>query len=393
MLNKIKVITSLENKREDFVSYTNRASEEILMLQHKYFNLLNNSAQDIIDNIKLKSDTPGALPLDEWDKGKPIIKFDQIFDNHQQSRIWAYNQLLDQITFAVDGSQILVSKDISPPVAAVQVAKFENFHSTDGLYTKDLNFEVISSKELSREELKGISQDNYVNYKRVMLELDSLIDYIENSYKNNLRPIVFLDGSLIFTFITAEGAISGNTLYINYIDKICKLLDTAEKYKIPIIGYIDTSNARDLVDMIRIFYCIPETSIIDTQLVNNNLNWGDRTQVFKCDRPGVLKQYKQHKDKICFTYLKTNKNLPSRLEFPLWLYEERDYFEEVLNIVRSEIIIGNGYIYSIESADAAAVISMRDKKQFYQIFSEFIFNNNLNTNLSQKSLSKAKRRT
>lgn len=393
MLNKQKVLNSLENKKQDFISYTNKSSDELQMLQSKFDSIFQISAIDIINNLKLKTDTPGAMPLDEWDKDDISIKFEETFENHQQSRQWAYNTLLDNITFAVDGSQILVSKDISPPVAAVQVAKFENFHSTDGLYTKDIDFEVITSKELSTDELSGISKDNYVNYKRVELEINTIIEYIKESHNNKLRPIVFLDGSLIFTFITAEGATSGNKLYINYIDKICELLDIAEKYKIAIIGYIDTSNARDIVDMLRTFYCIPENSIIDTQLINKYLQWGDRSLVFKCDRPGVLKQYKKHKDQIGFCYLKTNKNLPSRLEFPLWLYEEKEYFKHVLNIIRAEIIIGNGYIYSIESADATAVINSKDKKVFYQIFSEFAYKNNLNTNLSQKSLSKNKRRS
>ncbi|MEW5821407.1 MAG: DNA double-strand break repair nuclease NurA [Cyanobacteriota bacterium] len=394
MLDPHKVILSLEKKKNEFISCKETCSDELLMLRERLEQLDEIKYSELVWQLA-EADNPGAIPTKEWDETEGMaIKFNDKFNNHTEARTWAKKNIFDEITFAVDGSQILPSKDFSPPVAAVQVAKYENFHNNDGLYTKDIDFEIISSKELIAEDIKFISKEDYVNFKRVEFELNTLIDYIKTSSINNLRPIVFLDGSLIFTFITAEGATSGNILYTGYIEKICELLDTAEDCKIPLIGFIDTSNAHDIVDMLKVcFYEITgNISVADPQILNTYLSWGDRTPVFKCDRPGVLKQYKKHKDKIYFTYLKTNKNFPARLEFQQWLFEDNELFEKIMNIVRSEIIIGNGYIYSIESADASAVITTNDKKQFYKIFSEFAIKNNLLTNVSQKSLSKGKRR-
>lgn len=393
MLDKFKVINSLEAKKNEFISCKESCSDEYRELKNNLDSLFSVSSPEIIKDVKSKTDTPGALPTIEWDSEQFIHPFNEQFQNHPEARKWAYNTLLDRITFAVDGSQILPSKDFNPPVGAVQVAMFENYHSSDGLYIKDIDFEVISSMELFDKAAKTISREHYINYKRFELEVNTLINYIETSKENNLKPVVFFDGSLIVTFITAEGATSGNELYRNYIEKACELLDVAEVSKIPLISYIDSSGAHDLVDMIKSYFDIKGTyNINDTEIVNADLQWGDRTPVFKCDRPGVLKQYREHKDKICFTYLKTNKGYPSRLEFPLWLFENRDLFEKTLNIVRAEIIIGNGYIYSIESADASAVISNNDRRQFYKIFSDFAYKNDLQVSVSQKSVSKTKRR-
>ena len=394
MLDKQKVLNSLEAKKNEFISSKDSYSEEFLIYRSKYEELFKTSYIDITKNLTLKAEPAGALPTYEWNEAPEKFKFKEIFENHVQARKWAYETLLDQITFAVDGSQILPSKDFQPIVAAVQVAKYENFHSNDGLYIKDLHFEVISSQELLSEKNEKISRDHLINYKRFELEINTLIDYIKSSKENNLTPIVFYDGSLIVTFITAEGATSGNILYTNYINKIYELLDTAQNNKMPIIGYIDTSGAHDILDMLNSYYHdLPKKpGISDTNIINHSLEWGDRTPVFRCDRPGVLKQYREHKDQICFTYLKSNNNLPARLEFPLWLFEDKILFEKVINIARAEIIIGSGYVYSIESADAAAVLTNQDRKQFYKIFSEFAYQNKLNFNIAQKSLSKQKRR-
>lgn len=394
MLDKYKVIESLENKKSEFLSFKTDYSEDLLSLKLKLEALFEVSAKDIIINLESKTEAPGALPTNEWDLNKLIISFDKLWDNHEQARTWAYNILLDKITVAIDGSQILPSKDFSPPVAAVQVAKFENYHTTDGKYIKDISFSVISPQELLSKEESLSTDENYVSFKRFELEINTIIEYMEQSYSQSLKPLVFFDGSLILSFITAEGATGRDSkLRDNYINTILLLLETSEQTKTPIIGFVDTSNARDIVDMLKNYYNITDNiNVIDTRIVNDSMKWGDRSTVFCCKRPGVLTQYKNYKDKICFAYLKTNQNLPARLEFPLWLYEDKAFFEEILDVVRAEIIVGNGYIYSIESADAVAAISSLDKKLFYQLFSDFAIKYNLGLNLSQKTLSKSKRR-
>ena len=51
--------------------------------------------------------------------------------------------------------------------------------------------------------------------------------------------------------------------------------------------------------------------------------------------------------------------------------------DEALDVVRAEVIAGNGYPYAIEAADAVAVISLRDREEFYRVFQDFAARNDL----------------
>src|SRR5262245_63898244 len=94
--------------------------------------------------------TPGATPTAEFDAAAGLrIEFPHKWKNHQEAREWAFDALLDHPTFAVDGSQIRPDDDFSIPVAAVQIAWFENRHASDGSYTKDARFEVLTPEDLT----------------------------------------------------------------------------------------------------------------------------------------------------------------------------------------------------------------------------------------------------
>ena len=61
---------------------------------------------------------------------------------------WVRQTLSGVTTFAVDGSQIFPSKDISIPVALVQIGWFENPHDDTGFYEKDIDVDVMTPSEL-----------------------------------------------------------------------------------------------------------------------------------------------------------------------------------------------------------------------------------------------------
>ena len=81
-------------------------------------------------------------PLDEWPKVKPADQWQvpgqiqtpgeiQVPGDIQGVRV--QKQPCEQrVTFAADGSQLLPGRELSLPVAAVQVAWFENPHTREG---------------------------------------------------------------------------------------------------------------------------------------------------------------------------------------------------------------------------------------------------------------------
>jgi hypothetical protein len=112
-----------------------------------------------------------------------------------------------------------------------------------------------------------------------------------------------------------------------------------------------------------------------------------------CARRGILDHYGEAwRRAIGFTYLKTSAdNPPARLDIPSWVHD-RGLLDYVLDTVRGEVVVGNGYPYVIEAADQTAVLSGRDRELFYAVFQEFAERESLNLRVARKAISKAHRR-
>ena len=95
---------------------------------------------------------------------------------------------------------------------------------------------------------------------------------------------------------------------------------------------------------------------------------------------------------VGFAYLQTTGDgHPARLDVPAWVYED-GVLDELVDAVRAECVVGNGYPYPLETADAAAGITAQDRAQFLHLVQEFAESAGLSLRLSRKALSKAHRR-
>lgn len=314
-----------------------------------------------------------------------ILPFGQRWHNREESLDWVRQVLTDVRTFAVDGSQIYPSKDISIPVALVQIGWFENPHHPEGHYEKDIRLDLMTPLEL--REFRPELVDRQVNMRRFKMETDRLVEYIEE-HERDERCLVLLDGSLVATFAEAFD----QETQVFYVDCLLRLLNASDRCRVPLLAYIDTSYALDLVTLLqRSFGLPPAGSLHDAQLVNSALDWGDRTPLLRCQRDILGRLYGPHKDRIDYTYLKTNDGFPARLELPAWI-QEAGRLEEVLNWLRAEVVIGGGYPYAIETADQVAVLRMDDRNAFYRLLQDWSAQAGVQLRLSRKMVSKVRRR-
>src|SRR5262249_28033393 len=189
-------------------------------------------------------------------------------------------------------------------------------------------------------------------------------------------------------------------VYARHINAMIRLLQCSKQTGVPVVGYVDSSDARDLAKMLECCFDLRKAERIhDTQIVNGRLNWGDRTPLLICARRGadqkresVLEVIERAGHQIGFTYLKaTASTSPARLDFPMWIYE-RGLLDEVIDLVRAEVIVGNGYPYAIEAVDAAAVITAQDREAFLAIFERFVEEQGIKLRIAQKAASKLRRR-
>jgi hypothetical protein len=393
MIQRDKIIAAFDSKAELFNSFDREFHDNSALYDLKLLQFTSSEYENIRTRLS-EHDSPGALPSEEFNRAnRMVIRFGEEWSSHEAARRWASQTLINRVTFAADGSQIMPSKDLSIPVAAVQVAWFENPHTPDGRYTKDSRFEILTPLDLlightSERQLS----EQMVNLRRFQLEIDVLCEYMNRYSLDNdpieLPPVVFLDSSIVISF--AERWHEDQRRL--FIEPVVRLLDTSRATGIPVVGYVDTTYACDLTVMFKHYFDLDiKRSPVHDAYLFRHLSWGDRTIFFNCARAGLLDEFGEHRRGVGFVYLKTNQGLPARLDIPVWVYE-RGLLDYVIDMVRAEVVVGTGYPYALSAADAAAFISAQDREAFYGIFQQFIERQDIDLHISQKNLSKIHRR-
>ncbi len=375
----------LQTKQTAFTSF----DQTSLQVLRRYRQSLKPASQQTCQQLEATlagSAWVGARPLETL--GKSInwqLPSHCHWANRQDSLEWARDRITGITTFAVDGSQVYPNKDVSMPVALVQVGWFENPHLPDGTYNKDVRLDVMTPADLT-DQVNGRPTDRLVNMHRLRMETERLIEYM-GQQPEPAQCLVFFDGALAATF--AEAFDTETRAF--HIQCLLSLVRASYKYRIPVVGYIDNSNARDLVELLSQLYQLPDApGLRDARLMAAGMNWGDRTPIFCCDRQ-LLAEYQEHAPSIAFTYLKAHDGFPVRLEFPRWVYED-GLHEQVIDWVKAEVIVGGGYPYAIETADQTAVLQTSDRQMFYQILQDWAEQADLRLRFSRKMVSKIRRR-
>jgi hypothetical protein len=378
----------LNTKRDEFAAFNRDTWKKLQDYRAALENFCAEGEAEIQERSLAHPVNLGARLLEPLTKAKTaVIPFGLVWQNREQSLTWVRQRLTGITTFAVDGSQIYPGKDLSIPIALVQIGWFENPHLPTGEYEKDIALDVMSPGDLQAHH-SGEPVDRQVNMRRFQMETERLIDYIR-AHPQAQDCLVFLDGSLVATFAqTFEPKVRQF-----YVECLLALLEASQKYQVPLVAYIDTSYAQDLTTMLRALYDLPESaSIHDAQLLNKFMDWGDRTPMLRCERQGILADYEAFSDQIAFTYLKANRDsYPARIEMPVWMVKA-GLTERVLDWVRGEVIIGSGYPYVIETADQTAVLQAEDRQNFLRILQDWADQESLNLRFSRKMVSKVRRR-
>ncbi|MEM6451903.1 MAG: DNA double-strand break repair nuclease NurA [Cyanobacteria bacterium P01_D01_bin.105] len=384
----------LGQKRADFASFDESTAGYLNQYAQAWEGWIGLSEEARDRWIEKQSGDLGAKPLEAIPKKhNGILRSGLAWDNREQSLAWAKSHLKDVTTFAVDGSQVFPQKDFSIPIALVQIGWFENHHCDEGTYEKDILLDVMTPKDLVSDRSQPM--DRWINMRRFSMEVQRLIKYIhqakDRALAHNRDPekcLAFFDGSLVLSF----AALLDENIRDPYIQQVLTLLRASEKHQVPLVGYVDTAQSNDITTLLRTLDKLETTRAIhDAKLLNPLMQWGDRTSLMICDRGDILNYYAEMRSRIAFTYLKTNANYPARIELPLWVWES-GRAEAVINQVRAEVVVGNGYPYAIETADQTAVLQSRDRQVFYRILQDWAHQENLQLKLSQKMMSKSRRR-
>ncbi|HEX8476500.1 MAG TPA: DNA double-strand break repair nuclease NurA [Pyrinomonadaceae bacterium] len=405
MLYRQHVIRALDKRRDEFVSFE-RSWRDGVSLGARLLRALGGRSSDEIAQETEAARAPGARPSAELDeRGAVGVSFGREWRSHEEARRWAVEALSERTTFAADGSQLLPGREISLPVAGVQVAWFENPHTRDGSgYRKEVHFSVVTPRELLEAGGRSATPETVVSFQRFELETKTLCDFLRRRQgwreRGERMPLAFFDGTLLISYTHPRTKVQDR-----YVEAIIELVKLSRKTQVPVVGYIDQSMARDLVNLLDALYgSLRDTSVFDAQLLRAASpdsdappalpSWGDRSIFCYCLREGLTEDFRDEQGEplVGFVYLQTTgEGAPARLDVPTWVYEA-GLLDEVLDAVRAECVVGNGYPYALETADAAAVITSRDREQFLRVMQEFAERESFAFRVSRKATSKARRR-
>lgn len=390
----------LNNRRDDFRSYSDEQARELAVYLSALKKLESADFADV-QKICAENENIGAVPVDELARsGSFAFPFEEKWQNHQQARAWAMEILKDRTTFAADGSQLYFEKETSLPIGAIQIGWFENPHDGSQNYTKDAEFTILSPKDLLQDQEEPINPETRVGEKRFHAEAAKVAEFLSNKKgwkeRGERMPLAFFDGTLLVSFSLPQTA-----LQMSFVQAMVNLVRHSRDCRVPLVGYVDRSFARDLLSMLGGFGDAPieKNTLYDSSILHAGdspvlSTWGARTSYCYSDRRGLQAfiDAATGKSLVGFSYLQTTSNSgPARLDIPGWVYED-GLLDEVLDVVRAECVVGLGYPYALETADQTAVISFKDKEIFLRALQEFASREKLGFSVARKAASKNRRR-
>ncbi len=405
MLYRHHLASALEERREEFVRFERELRDEVGEAASRLRALGGRKASE----LKASADARAArvtFPSDELDAaGGVAVPFGASWASHEEARRWALDVLKGRTTFAADGSQIFPGREVSMPVAAVQVASFENSHTLEGEYRKDVEIRVITPGELLEGDRAYESPEQVIGYRRFELEAETIRRFLERKEgwraRGERMPLAFLDGTLLFSSRRKDAVVM---FAKHYSEALVKLVRLSRETQVPVVGFIDQSYAPDLRDLIEALdKTFPHTAVYDAQILRAPAggdgppllsSWGDRTIFWHCQRTNLAEQFYDEGGEplVGFVYLQTTADgAPARLDIPAWVHAA-GLLEEAVDAVRAECVVGNGYPYAIETADEAAVMTARDRQQFLRAMQDFADQNSFAFRVSRKAASKGRRR-
>lgn len=380
MLDLKLLMQELSDSRDQFAEF----DENVKSVSEEYrAKLPVLDSLDISINSSLRKYS-GCKVLEE---GAFVRHFMPKFESRQQATDWALDTLKGTTLAAVDGSQIFPSPAFSMPVGLAQACTVTNGHTGKNSYSTTSALKLMTPAELKEAGGYAYAQSP-VSLKRFEMECEQIVTFTETHPGN----LVFMDGSLVLSFITQMG----DKEQARYVEAIGRVMEASERNTSPVVAYTDMSMSQDLITMMRLFFKLtPTSNLTDAYVIREALNWGDRTRAFLCDRddrmgngnPSVLDLYGKHRDSIAFFYLNASGALPSKAEVPAWCVKE-GMLDRITDIIRAECIIRPGYPDIIHRAHEYATINNAESGLFESVIDSMARKHKLNLFKSAKELNK-----
>lgn len=389
VIDEVQILKALEERKQDIFRENEQFSDSRLNMTEMIANFEKMTKEEL--NLEAKIRYLPCFPLFHKKKLKqPICNFKTI----EEAKKWALEQLKDTTLASVDGSQVFSSKEITYPIALVHAGSFLKIYPKD-IEKEKTTFEFNTEPKILLRSDSAQPEDAPLNKSEIGLERLRLeVSHAKELLKKlstTSKSALFLDDTLIYSFL----ARAPPNLRKDTISSLIDLLSYARDFDTYMIGYIDSSLAKDFTRMIYAINGIKEKPPTDSYILGNILtDLGDHTPPFLAKR-NIMKEYidqdTQHdfREGICFAYIRVHSGRPIRVEFPYSIIKKGE-FNSMMKLILAESLLGDGYPHILIRAHQAAVIRNRERKKFYDIVYQFLKNNNISV---QKNLKEKRKHT
>ncbi len=260
---------------------------------------------------------------------------------------------------------------------------------------------------------------------RLQLELAALKELLIGEASEDRPVLCMVDGPLVLWVLEPllGNRASSRTfqeplalLSRNALDTLMELLDAARERRIPVVGYISGSAAREFTHSLRLARCPHETincdyycpgqppnpndprrpwadcygfeTMTDRLFLEQRLKPGERSALFG-SRSKVLEYYREHR--IRFFYLNTGAEI-ARVEMPQWVSDDPRWLSITHALVADQAKKGGGYPVALSEAHEQAVIRGSDREDFIRLVQNASVRSHHAVRLSRKALAKRARR-
>lgn len=296
--------------------------------------------------------------VEPWEAPVTVIGVDgsQIMPSHHE----VHNCYLLNVGIA------LISYGVSLPPRLESIPHL--YHKSEDLYP------LVDRRRIHIDEL-------YVSLERYILEVSTLAAAAVTAKERGLPVVALVDGSLIPWSVERMP----DNYRATYLQRLSHNLKLFQNENIPLVGYLSHSRSSDLVNALRVFVCPFETShcrklcshlneedfpcskiwpLTDRQLFTERLPLYHRSSIFVSGASALRSL--DSSQQICFTYLHIGSEV-ARLEFPRWLFDNKELLNFTTYVVLAQAKKGMGYPVCLAEAHHLAVIRGTDRERFFQL--------------------------
>lgn len=317
--------------------------------------------------------------------------------------------LSDFTVIATDGSHIDVDRHRSTRCYLINVGAAvlrygskpdATLASYPALYSNDEDLVIAGADGNAREQMV---EGNLLGIKRAVEENCRLVA-LAKDLPQDLPALALLDGSLILWGLEAYPEFVAEAM----LEKgLLPCLDELKKRKLPVASYISFPRSTDVVNVLRVAICPNEpvdcdkcpkekkadrdceavAGVQDRDLFMNLLADGERSVVFM-SQSSVTRHYGEHL--VYFFYLRTGEEM-ARVEVPRWVGESQELLELAHSLILDQCRRGQGYPVALSEAHEQAVVTGKDRENFWQLVEAECVEGKMPSVTSAKSVSKRMR--